>query len=120
MADSKARDVRAMFTRIAGRYDLMNSLMTLGMHGRWRRLAAASARPTGALALDAGAGTGDLSLELARAGARRVIAADFSDAMLIQAKHKLVSASSSPTVLGRIEPVAGDAMRLQFPDETFA
>jgi demethylmenaquinone methyltransferase / 2-methoxy-6-polyprenyl-1,4-benzoquinol methylase len=133
--NSKARDVRAMFSRIARRYDLMNSLMTFGMHGRWRRLAAKASQPAGALALDAGAGTGDLALAVARAGALRVIAVDFSEAMLVEARLKFEAARfGAPGKLGFLPhpnplprgggsgPIAGvaaDTMRLPFPDETF-
>jgi demethylmenaquinone methyltransferase/2-methoxy-6-polyprenyl-1,4-benzoquinol methylase len=59
--------VRAMFDRISGLYDLMNSVMTAGLHHRWRERAAdlAAVRP-GDRALDVATGTGDLALELAR------------------------------------------------------
>src|SRR5437016_3807536 len=57
--------VRAMFDRIAGLYDLMNSVMTAGLHHRWRRRAAAlAAVPPDGRALDVASGTGDLALEL--------------------------------------------------------
>ena len=63
--------VRAMFGRIAGRYDLMNRLMTLGRDRSWRRAAAQAVAPTpGGRALDLGCGTGDLTLELAGRGPR--------------------------------------------------
>src|SRR5215470_7342685 len=58
--------VRAMFDRIAGLYDRMNSVMTAGMHHRWRRRAAdLAAVSPGDRALDVATGTGDLALELA-------------------------------------------------------
>jgi demethylmenaquinone methyltransferase / 2-methoxy-6-polyprenyl-1,4-benzoquinol methylase len=83
--------VRAMFDRIARVYDVMNSVMTAGMHHRWRERAAdlAALRP-GARALDVASGTGDLAVELARrvgpSGA--VIGSDFSEAMLDRAREK--------------------------------
>ena len=59
--------VRAMFDRIARVYDLMNSLMTAGLHHRWRERAADLARRRpGGRALDVASGTGDLAIELAR------------------------------------------------------
>ena len=59
--------VRAMFDRIAGFYDVMNSVMTAGLHHRWRERAADLAQVgPGARALDVATGTGDLALELAR------------------------------------------------------
>ena len=102
-----------MFERIVPRYDLLNRLMSLGMDRRWRRIAAASARPWGALALDIGAGTGDMALELRRRGAARVIAADFSPAMLAAGGRKATATD------GEISFVLADALRLPFPDRTF-
>ena len=59
--------MRAMFDRIAGFYDVMNSVMTAGLHHRWRARAADLARlRPGDRALDVATGTGDLALELAR------------------------------------------------------
>jgi demethylmenaquinone methyltransferase / 2-methoxy-6-polyprenyl-1,4-benzoquinol methylase len=80
--------VRAMFDRIAGVYDVMNSVMTAGMHHRWRRRAAdLAAVPAGEEALDVATGTGDLAVELASRGAR-VVAGDFSEEMLARARAK--------------------------------
>jgi demethylmenaquinone methyltransferase/2-methoxy-6-polyprenyl-1,4-benzoquinol methylase len=80
--------VRAMFDRIAGVYDVMNSVMTAGMHHRWRRRAADLASVgAGDEALDVATGTGDLAVELASRGAR-VIAGDFSEEMLARARAK--------------------------------
>lgn len=80
--------VRAMFDRIAGVYDVMNSVMTAGMHHRWRRRAAdLAAVGPGDEALDVATGTGDLAVELASRGAK-VIASDFSEEMLARARAK--------------------------------
>jgi len=80
--------VRAMFDRIAGVYDVMNSVMTAGMHHRWRRRAAdlAQAGP-GDEVLDVATGTGDLAVELTSRGAT-VVASDFSEEMLARARAK--------------------------------
>jgi len=83
--------VEAMFDRIAGVYDLMNSLMTAGLHHRWRRRAVDLARVgPGDSALDVASGTGDLAIELAsRVGAAgSVIGSDFSEQMLSRARVK--------------------------------
>ena len=83
--------VEAMFDRIAGVYDLMNSLMTAGLHHRWRRRAADLARVgPGHDVLDVASGTGDLAIELsARVGAGgSVIGSDFSEQMLDRARVK--------------------------------
>jgi demethylmenaquinone methyltransferase/2-methoxy-6-polyprenyl-1,4-benzoquinol methylase len=83
--------VKSMFDRIAGRYDLMNSVMSAGLHHRWRRRAADLARLTpGKSALDVCCGTGDLALELKRRVGDRgtVNGLDFSEPMLELARAK--------------------------------
>jgi demethylmenaquinone methyltransferase/2-methoxy-6-polyprenyl-1,4-benzoquinol methylase len=83
--------VEAMFDRIAGVYDLMNSLMTAGLHHRWRRRAVDLARVgPGNDVLDVASGTGDLAIELSgRVGAGgSVIGSDFSEQMLDRARVK--------------------------------
>jgi demethylmenaquinone methyltransferase/2-methoxy-6-polyprenyl-1,4-benzoquinol methylase len=83
--------VRAMFDRIARVYDPLNSLMTAGLHHRWRERAAdlAALRP-GGRALDVASGTGDLAIELARrvGPAGSVVGSDFSEGMLELARAK--------------------------------
>src|SRR5919197_5188991 len=83
--------VRAMFDRIARVYDLMNGVMTAGLHHRWRaRAADLAALAPGAGALDVACGTGDLAIELARRVGPQgsVIGSDFSEAMLERARAK--------------------------------
>jgi demethylmenaquinone methyltransferase/2-methoxy-6-polyprenyl-1,4-benzoquinol methylase len=83
--------VRAMFDRIAGFYDLMNSVMTAGLHHRWRaRAADLAALAPGDSALDVACGTGDLAIELARrvGTGGEVIGSDFSEQMLERARTK--------------------------------
>ena len=105
--------MRAMFDRIAGPYDLMNSVMTAGLHHRWRERAAdlAELRP-GDRALDVATGTGDLAIELARrvGDGGEVIGSDFSEGMLDRARRK------APQL--RFE--WGDAMALPYGDGEFA
>jgi demethylmenaquinone methyltransferase/2-methoxy-6-polyprenyl-1,4-benzoquinol methylase len=80
--------VRAMFDRIARVYDRMNSVMTAGMHHRWRARAADLAQVgPGDRALDVATGTGDLAIELRRRGAE-VVGMDFSERMLELAREK--------------------------------
>jgi demethylmenaquinone methyltransferase / 2-methoxy-6-polyprenyl-1,4-benzoquinol methylase len=83
--------VRAMFDRIAGFYDLMNSVMTAGLHHRWRaRAADLAALAPGDSALDVACGTGDLAIELSRRVGPdgEVIGSDFSEQMLERARTK--------------------------------
>jgi demethylmenaquinone methyltransferase / 2-methoxy-6-polyprenyl-1,4-benzoquinol methylase len=101
-----------MFDRIAGVYDVMNSVMTAGMHHRWRERAADLSRlgPGGA-ALDVACGTGDLALELSRrAGPEgRVVGLDFSERMLELAREKAPGVSFQ----------AGNALDLPYADAEF-
>jgi demethylmenaquinone methyltransferase / 2-methoxy-6-polyprenyl-1,4-benzoquinol methylase len=101
--------VRAMFDRIARVYDRMNSVMTAGMHHRWRERAAdlANVGP-GSAALDVATGTGDLAVELARRGAE-VTGIDFAPAMLEIARRKAPGLSFEE----------GDALQLAHPDASF-
>ena len=103
-----AEGVRAMFDRIAPVYDLMNRVMTAGLDGRWRRLAAEAVVRPGDRVLDACCGTGDLALAAERAGGR-VVGLDFSERMLERARRK------SPSV----EWVRGDLLELPFEDASF-
>ena len=114
----KARFVSAMFSRIARRYDLMNGLMTLGMHHSWRRVAARQtiASPDGP-ALDLATGTGDLAIDLAEVHPHRtVVGADFSLGMLSVAREKIDGLDEAR----RVRLLAADALDLPFPTRTFA
>jgi len=98
-----------MFDRIAGVYDLMNSVMTAGMHQRWRERTAelASVGP-GSRVLDVATGTGDLAIEAAGRGCE-VVASDFSEEMLEVAKRKAPSMTFE----------WADAMDLAYADDEF-
>jgi demethylmenaquinone methyltransferase/2-methoxy-6-polyprenyl-1,4-benzoquinol methylase len=111
--------VRAMFDRIAGFYDVMNSVMTAGLHHGWRRRAADLAGVVpGDRVLDVATGTGDLALELARrvGAGGEVIGSDFSEEMLVHARAKLASG-------GPRAPITfewANAMALPYADGEFA
>jgi demethylmenaquinone methyltransferase/2-methoxy-6-polyprenyl-1,4-benzoquinol methylase len=114
----KARFVSEMFSRIAGRYDVMNGLMTFGMHHAWRRLAARQtiACPDGP-ALDLATGTGDLALELREIHPHRdIVAADFALGMLREARSKVRGLGAAE----RVRLVGADALALPFADRAFA
>jgi len=116
--------VRAMFDRIARVYDLMNSVMTAGLHHRWRQRAADLAQlQPGARALDVACGTGDLALELAgRVGpGGEIVACDFSERMLELARAKVAArdgGSAAPGAPIRVE--WANALELPYADDEFA
>lgn len=99
----KPRAVEEMFDRIAGRYDVLNRVLTFRMDGRWRRAMVASlALPPGARVLDLACGTGDVCREL-QSARYEPIGVDFSAGMLAAAR------TSAPLV-------RADALRLPVPD----
>jgi len=114
----QAGQVRTMFDRVAGVYDLLNTLMTAGLHHRWRERAVDHARlRPGEKALDVATGTGDLALALARrvSPGGEVVGSDFSEGMLARARAKLERKQPAATV--RFE--WGDALELPYPDDCF-
>jgi demethylmenaquinone methyltransferase / 2-methoxy-6-polyprenyl-1,4-benzoquinol methylase len=120
-----SRKVREMFTGIAPRYDFLNHLLSLELDRVWRARTARRLRPIlqrgDARVLDLCCGTGDLSFALGRSGPARVIAADFSHAMLVRANAKS-KAHPQNTRAGSAPPLAffeADALRLPFAEASF-
>ncbi len=109
----RADYVQDMFDRIAGRYNLMNRLMTGGQDLRWRRFVVQQARlPTRGRLLDLATGTGDIAFEtLRQVPDARVVGADFSLKMMCVGQ-KLPEGD-------RVGWAGADALRLPFPDATF-
>jgi demethylmenaquinone methyltransferase / 2-methoxy-6-polyprenyl-1,4-benzoquinol methylase len=115
----EAAEVRAMFDRIAGVYDPLNTAMTAGLHHRWRARAVDLARVgPGSRVLDVATGTGDLAIELARRVSPdgEVVGSDFAEGMLDRARSKAAAAPASQ-LRPRFE--WADAMALPYPDDTF-
>ena len=114
--DAKAAKVKSVFDRVAGRYDLMNDLMSLGLHRAWKAFAVAlSGVRTGEKVLDVAAGSGDLSRAFARrvGPAGQVWTTDINGRMLAVGRDRLLDE-------GRVCPaVQCDAERLPFPDAYF-
>jgi demethylmenaquinone methyltransferase/2-methoxy-6-polyprenyl-1,4-benzoquinol methylase len=112
--------VRAMFDRIARVYDRMNSVMTAGLHHKWRSRAVdlAAVRP-GDRVVDVACGTGDLSLELARrvGSSGAVVGCDFSEQMLVLAREKAAKAAGLGADV-RFE--WANALELPYADDEFA
>jgi len=101
--------VRRLFGRIAPHYDLLNTVISLGLHGGWRRRTLRLLAPQrGDLCLDVAAGTGDFAVRLARRGARPV-ALDMTPEMLAVARRRVPD----------LWIVAADAFVLPFADGTF-
>jgi demethylmenaquinone methyltransferase / 2-methoxy-6-polyprenyl-1,4-benzoquinol methylase len=116
VSKSPAR-IAGMFDAIAGRYDLLNHLLSAGIDRRWRTRAIRSLQLTGGeRVLDLCTGTGDLAIAAVRAqpSAARVVGVDFSGAMLRVGAQKLRSAR----LAGRIAMVQGDATRIPLGDQS--
>ena len=116
--EARRRYVGDLFARIAPRYDLMNTLMTGGMHHRWRRVAVEAATGgTEGVALDLATGTGDLALGVAGAdGIDRVVGLDLLPEMVTRARDKVRARDLD----GIAWFTVGDGLHLPFPDDTFA
>lgn len=111
----KAHLVHGMFGNIAPIYDRLNSIISLGLHKRWKqRTVQLCHLSEGDTALDLCTGTGDLALMLEKAVGKtgNVVGADFCQAMLDLAKEKIKGHN-------RIQLVVGDAMNLPFKDNSF-
>jgi demethylmenaquinone methyltransferase/2-methoxy-6-polyprenyl-1,4-benzoquinol methylase len=112
----KAPRVRSVFDRVADRYDLMNDLMSLGLHRVWKAVAVSIARPRpGERVLDIAAGSGDLAAAMARrvGASGEVWLSDVNRRMLERGRDRLVDA-------GRLAPaVQCDAEKLPFPPGYF-
>ena len=114
----KARRVRGVFDSVAGNYDLMNDLMSAGIHRVWKRftLSLTALRP-GQRALDVAAGTGDLAVGLARQVGERglVVLTDINAAMLAHGRDRLIDAG----VVGNVRYAQANAEKLPFAAGSF-
>jgi len=112
----KVQRVRGVFDSVAGKYDLMNDLMSAGLHRLWKRFAVNATRVrAGMRVLDLAGGTGDLALQFARrvGPEGEVVLTDINDAMLRAGRDRLLDA-------GRLLPVVQcDAEKLPFPEAYF-
>jgi demethylmenaquinone methyltransferase/2-methoxy-6-polyprenyl-1,4-benzoquinol methylase len=116
--DTKASMVADVFHSVAARYDLMNDLMSGGIHRIWKRFTIElSGVRLGNAVLDIAGGTGDLAARFADivGPTGRVVLADINDSMLKVGRDKLLDNGR----LGSLEFVQADAQYLPFPDDTF-
>ncbi|MFN3371974.1 MAG: bifunctional demethylmenaquinone methyltransferase/2-methoxy-6-polyprenyl-1,4-benzoquinol methylase UbiE [Chloroflexus sp.] len=115
--EEKAAYVERMFARIARGYDRVNRVMTFGLDQGWRRkVVEYVAPPVNGRALDVGTGTGDFLPELAAwASDGIVVGVDFTLPMMQAGQSKIAELAAA----GRAAFVAGDALQLPFPDNTF-
>jgi demethylmenaquinone methyltransferase/2-methoxy-6-polyprenyl-1,4-benzoquinol methylase len=115
MLDKRDNQIEAMFSRIVGKYDTLNAVMSLGMAGLWRRAAVKDARMSpGKTALDVCCGTGDLTFALSRTGGEssRVVGMDFSEAML----RKAISGAEKRA---NVSFTLGNALAIPFRSSSF-
>ncbi|MGB6976077.1 MAG: bifunctional demethylmenaquinone methyltransferase/2-methoxy-6-polyprenyl-1,4-benzoquinol methylase UbiE [Gammaproteobacteria bacterium] len=114
----KAQKVAGVFHSVAKNYDLMNDLMSLGIHRLWKHFAItiSGVRP-GQRVLDLASGTGDLALKLAKQVKQEgvVVLADINESMLNIARERLTNQG----IVGNVEYVIADAERLPFSDNEF-
>jgi len=117
-ANEKAGLVRGVFDSVATRYDLMNDLMSAGLHRLWKRhtIDQAAVRP-GHAVLDLAGGTGDLAMAFARkvGSDGHVVLADINSAMLGRGRERLVDAG----IAGNVSIAQVDAQQLPFADRSF-
>ncbi|HMO73431.1 MAG TPA: bifunctional demethylmenaquinone methyltransferase/2-methoxy-6-polyprenyl-1,4-benzoquinol methylase UbiE [Paracoccaceae bacterium] len=115
--DQKAGLVHGVFSRVASKYDLMNDLMSGGVHRLWKdaMMDWLAPRP-GQRLLDVAGGTGDVAFRfLRRAPGSTAIVCDMTEGMLTEGRSR----AETEALSGRIDWVAGDAMALPFPDASF-
>ncbi len=114
----KADRVAEVFASVANKYDLMNDLMSFGLHRLWKRytIGQAAIRPNQAV-LDIAGGTGDLAKEFVKQVGKqgRVVLADINEQMLAQGRERLTNEG----LVGNISYVQADAEYLPFPDNYF-
>lgn len=114
----KSKLVADVFHSVANKYDLMNDLMSLGMHRLWKRFTIAeSGVRQGQYVLDIAGGTGDLTREFSKRVGKEglVVLADINEKMLAQGRERLTDQG----IVGNVEYVQADAENLPFPDNYF-
>jgi demethylmenaquinone methyltransferase/2-methoxy-6-polyprenyl-1,4-benzoquinol methylase len=117
--EQKAKYVQEIFDSAAPAYDLMNTVISFGMHKFWRKYSIKLLKITsGEKVLDGCCGTADFAMDLSqKVGPKgKVIATDFSEGMLLKGVEKI---RANPLCNGNILPSRADTMRLPFKSESF-
>ena len=113
--EEKASLVRAVFDDVAPRYDLMNDLMSAGIHRLWKGAMIDWLRPRpGMTLLDVGGGTGDIAFRFAQRGGGPVVVCDINREMLAVGRDRAIDRN----IAADIQWVCGDAESLPFPDRS--
>ncbi|WP_294924112.1 bifunctional demethylmenaquinone methyltransferase/2-methoxy-6-polyprenyl-1,4-benzoquinol methylase UbiE [uncultured Paracoccus sp.] len=115
--DEKAGLVHGVFSRVASRYDVMNDVMSVGIHRIWKNAMMDWLAPRdGQHLLDVAGGTGDIAFRfLDRAPGARVTVCDMTESMLIEGRKR----AEAGALADRLAWVTGDAMALPFADNSF-
>ncbi|AGN26417.1 demethylmenaquinone methyltransferase [Candidatus Methanomassiliicoccus intestinalis] len=115
MKDDKEEKVQGVFQRISGNYDIMNDIISVGLHRGWKDSLADEISQRGKCILDVCCGTGDLTVMLSKKdSSNEVIGLDFSQNMLSVAKERM-----SKNEIKDVELIQGNAMDLPFEDNRF-
>ena len=116
--EEKVKKVKGVFDSVAGNYDIMNDVMSLGVHRLWKRhtIELSGIRP-GKVVLDLAGGTGDLTKEFAKRVGKegKVVLADINESMVRVGRDRLINAG----IAGNVEYTITNAEALAFPDNTF-
>jgi demethylmenaquinone methyltransferase/2-methoxy-6-polyprenyl-1,4-benzoquinol methylase len=113
--DEKAPLVRDVFSSVASRYDLMNDLMSLGIHRLWKAAMLDWLHPTpGMRLIDVGGGTGDIVMRFCERGGRSAIVVDINEEMLAIGRDRAIDAGR----IHEIQWLCGDAERLPIADSS--
>lgn len=113
----KAGRVQGVFNSVASKYDIMNDVMSMGIHRVWKEAMMDWLAPRpGQKLLDVAGGTGDVSFKfLGRAGHGHATVLDLTEPMLVEGRKR----AEADSLTGSLDWVVGDAMALPFPDNTF-
>lgn len=117
LESEKAGKVKSLFGDVASKYDIMNDVMSVGIHRIWKEAMMDWLAPrTGQKLLDVAGGTGDVAFKfLKRAGGGHATVLDLTENMLVEGRQR----AEADSLVDSLDWVVGDAMSLPFPDNTF-